>query len=174
MTENAGYYKKADPSEVINVGDLIMLDPNTSYIKRAVYNTDEDLIINSRLILGVCIESHDSTVAAIEEILGGTASSENELILDGGNSVITDTIIIDSGNSDVDKYQIIQVAYNGAQKVNITGYVDLGDKLCISNVAGKAKSKDFFDREYFDMRSIGKVIKFTNVQDQVIALLDIE
>ena len=38
----------------------------------------------------------------------------------------------------------------------------------------RAKSKDFLDREYFDMRSIGKVIKFTNVQDQVIALLDIE
>lgn len=172
---NVDFYRKAIPSEHIDVGDIIMLDPNTSLIRKAVFKDQEELIINSRLIIGVCISS-DNTILDISTVNGGIAKQklEDTVILDGGSSEKIDTILIDAGDSSIDKSKVIQVAYNGQQKVNITGYVDLGDHLCISRCAGKAKSKDFLDREYFDSRSIGKVIKFTNKKDQVIALLDIE
>lgn len=171
---NIDFYRKAIPSEQIDVGDIIMLDPDTSLIKKAVYNNKEELLINSRLIIGVCISS-DNTILNIETVNAGNSKvRKDDIILDGGNSLKVDTIMIDAGDSSIDKSKVIQVAYNGTQKVNVTGYVDLGDRLCISREAGKAKSKDFLDKEYFDSRSIGKVIKFTNRKDQVIALLDIE
>ena len=84
------------------------------------------------------------------------------------------TIIIESGDSDINKREIIQIAYMGEQMVNICGYVDLGDKLTLSDHPGKAKSKDFLDEEFYVARSIGKVIKFTNNPKQVKVLLDIE
>ena len=38
---NIDFYRKAIPSEQIDVGDIIMLDPDTSLIKKAVYNNKE-------------------------------------------------------------------------------------------------------------------------------------
>lgn len=169
-------YRKVDPSEIISVGDIIMLDPDTACVKRAVANDFEDFQINCRLIVGVCIEANNT--ACIPEIIdGGTSETENEYTVDGGTSLYEgdyEIIVIDTGGSSQNTREIIKVAYSGTQLVNVCGYVDLGDQLCISNHAGKAKSKDILNEEYFYTRTIGKVIKFTNNSNQVKVLLDIE
>ena len=166
-------YKKAIPSEVIEVGDIIMLDPGTSYVKRAVVEDFRDLRVNARLIVGVCVYSNNSEPIPII-IDGGKAKDINRELLDGGTSEAIQTIIIKGGPSNQNAREIIQVAYMGEQLVNICGFVDLGDKLCISKHPGKAKSKDYLDSDYYKTRSIGKVIQFTNNKDQVRVLLDIE
>lgn len=170
---NTMTYKKAIPSEIIELGDIVMLDPGTNYIKRAVANDFGDLMINSRLIVGVCVKSNNT--APIPDMLDGGPSEElDRELIDSGVSDSIQTIIIESGTSDQNSREIIQVAYSGEQVVNICGFVDLGDRLCISSHPGKAKSKDYLDDEYFKARSIGKVIQFTNKKEQVKALIDIE
>ena len=105
---------------------------------------------------------------------GGSSEELDRELIDSGVSDSIQTIIIESGTSDQNSREIIQVAYSGEQVVNICGFVDLGDRLCISSHPGKAKSKDYLDDEYFKARSIGKVIQFTNRKEQVKALIDIE
>lgn len=168
-------YRKSDPSEIIEVGDIIMLDPDTSYVKRAEANDYDDLMVNSRLIIGVCVTSNNTDPIPVF-IDGGHAYDEDSVReeLDSGTSDKPQTIMIISGDSDINKREIIQIAYMGEQMVNICGYVDLGDKLTLSEHPGKAKSKDFLDEEFYVARSIGKVIKFTNNPKQVKVLLDIE
>lgn len=166
-------YKKADPSEIIQIGDIVMLDVETSTITRAVVNNPYDLMVNSRLVVGVCIDSDNGS--SIPEILdGGKSKDETRLELHGGLSDSIQTIIIESGGSGQNSREIIQVAYSGEYAVNVCGYVALGDKLCISEHAGKAKSKNYIDEDYFNSRSIGKVVKFTNNKNKVVVLLDIE
>lgn len=174
--DNIITYKKAIPSENIEIGDLIMLDPDTSFIKRACYENPEDIMINSRLIVGVCVNSNNSS-PDVDIIDGGSSLKsldEFKELFNGGSSENVETIMIVGGGADQEAKSIIQVAYSGEQLVNICGYVDLGDKLCFSKHPGKAKSKDYIDEEYFNFRSIGKVIKFTNNKEQVKVLLDIE
>lgn len=171
--ENLITYKKAIPSELIEVGDIIMLDPGTSYVKRAVVEDFRDLKINSRLIVGVCVYSNNSD--PIPSILnGGHSKNIERTLIDGGLSDSIQTIVIKGGDSNQNIREIIKVAYMGEQLVNVCGFVDLGDKLCISQHPGKAKSKDYLDSDYYRTRSIGKVVQFTNKKDQVRVLLDIE
>ena len=171
--DNAVVYKKKDPSEIIEVGDIIMLDPESATITRAVVTGPEDFLINSRLIIGVCTASNNNAPVPII-IDGGRAKTTEFELLDGGTDETVETIIISGGTDEQNAREIIQVAYKGEHMVNICGYVSLGDKLCISEHAGKAKSKDYIDFEYFTTRSIGKVISFTNSKEQVKVLLDIE
>lgn len=170
---NVMTYKKAIPSEIIEFGDIVMLDPGTNYIKKAVYNDFNDMMINSRLVVGVCIKS-DNTAAIPKLLDGGSSENIDRELIDGGLSDSVQTIIIESGLSDQNSREIIQVAYAGEHLINICGYVSLGDKLCMSSHPGKAKSKDYLDDDYFEARSIGKVIQFTNNKYQVKALIDIE
>ena len=170
-------YRKAIPSEIIIPGDVIMIDPNTGMIKRTEINDFNDYIINSRLIVGICIASDNSS--ALPEILdGGSAEDVERESIDGGTSDYSDEniqiILIEGGLSDQNSREIIKVEYGGTCLVNISGYVDIGDELCISSEPGKAKSKDYLNKEYFYSRSIGKVIKYTNNPNQVKVLLDIE
>lgn len=100
----------------------------------------------------------------------------NELLLDGGTSeTVTkpSLIIIDGGTSEQNKREIIQIAYTGKQLVNICGYVNLGDKLCMSKTPGKAESLDYLNNNFY-ARTIGKVIQYTDNENQVKVLLDIE
>ena len=69
--------------------------------------------------------------------------------------------------------EIVQIAYGGEVPVNICGFIQLGDRLTISEHAGRAKAIDYIDNDYFKSRSIGKVIKFIS-KDQAKVLLDIE
>lgn len=152
-----------------------MLDPDTSRITRAVVNSYEDMIINSRLVVGVCINSNNDG-HLLTLIDGGSAdNSINRKLFSGGPARPIQTIIIESGGASENERQIIQVAYMGEHIINVCGPVDLGDKLCISHHPGRAKAKDYLeDMDYFESRSIGKVIKFTSNRNQVTALLDIE
>ena len=167
-------YKKAIPSEIIELGDIVMLDPGTNYIKRAVVNNQEEMMLNSRLIVGVCVKANNTD--PVPEVMSGGSSDDSIVreLIDSGLSDSIQTIIIESGTSDQNSREIIQVAYSGEHAVNICGFVDLGDRLCISQHPGKAKSKDYMDEEYFKSRSIGKVIQFTNDPKRVKALIDIE
>lgn len=170
---NCAVYQKAIPSEIIEIGDIVMLDPDTSLIKRAVATNMHEHIINSRLIVGVCTEVNNDT-GEIIIIDGGPAKELDRILFYGGNSLDQEHKVINGGTSDANSNELVKVAYQGTCLVNIRGYVDFGDQLCISSKPGKAKSKDFLDREYFKSRSIGKVIKFTNTKNQVKVLLNIE
>ena len=68
-------YRKSIPSEIIEIGDIIMLDPETSYVKRAEANDCDELMANSRLIIGVCVTSNNTDPLPII-IDGGHAYDE--------------------------------------------------------------------------------------------------
>lgn len=165
-------YKKSNASEIIEVGDIIMLDPASATVTRAVANDRKSLTTNSRLIIGVCIKSdNSSTIPAV--VRGGNAKPISREFFDGGRSDTVETIILKNTGSAQNAREIIQVAYAGEYPVNICGYAQVGDKLCISQHAGKAKAMDYLVGNYYNTRSIGKVIKFLN-ETQVKVLLDIE
>lgn len=166
-------YKKADASEVIEVGDIVMIDPDNALITRAVLDDSFEGAFNARLVVGVCINSNNT--AKLRQVLdGGMSRVISRKELNGGNASSIQTIIIAGGDSSQNAREIIQVAYAGEYPVNVCGYVDLGDRLCVSSHAGKAKAIDYADNDYFRARSIGKVIKFMNSRDKVKVLLDIE
>ena len=50
--ENSITYKKVDPSEVIEVGDVVMIDPANGYITRAVMGDRKEFPINTRMVVG--------------------------------------------------------------------------------------------------------------------------
>lgn len=168
-------YTKVNSSEEINVGDVIMIDPSTGNVTKAVANDCKELILNSRLIVGVCCESDNTTPEPIV-IDGGNGKEVDRIKLNSDKSKIhSEYIIISGGDSGTNEARrLIKVVYNEEQLVNVYGYVDIGDKLCISRVAGKAKSKDYLNKNYYEERSIGKVIKYTNNPEQVKVLLNIE
>lgn len=171
--ENEITYIKAIPSEVINIGDVIMLDPSTGYIKRAVLEKPYEYSINTRLVVGICVWTDNKT--PLQEIIdGGNSKINNREDIDGGSSDNIQTIIINGGSSKQNTREIIKVAYTGEQVVNLCGPVNIGDRLCISNRPGIAKSKDYLENTYEDIRSIGKVIRFVNGRTQAKVLLDIE
>lgn len=165
-------YKKADASEIISVGDIVMLDLATSSITKAVVNSEEGLPLNTRLVVGVCVQS-DNYSNFLKRLDGGTSKDVVRTLLES-KSDSEDIIIIAGGGSGQSSREIIKVAYMGEYPVNVCGFVDLGDKLCISEHAGKAKAIDYYDDDYFRSRSIGKVVKFMNNKYQVKVLLDIE
>lgn len=165
-------YKKVDAEEIITIGDVVMIDPKNGYITRAVKGDKENAPINARMVIGVCIDSNNVVKPNI--VIDGGQSSDTERVELSSNSENVDLIYLEGGNSEQNPRELIQVVYSGECLVNVTGYVDLGDRLGISNDPGKAKSIDYTDRHYFIERSIGKVIKYTNTKEQVKILLDIE
>ena len=166
-------YRKKIPTENINIGDIIMLDVETGYIQRAVLEKFPEYGINSSLVIGICVSSDNETPPTIT-IDGGKSNTIDRQELNGGDSTSTQTIIIYGGNSTQNPREIIQVAYTGEQMVNLCGPVHIGDRLCISNQPGKAMSKDYLGQEFYDLRSIGKVIRLDKQNKQAKVLLDIE
>lgn len=166
-------YRKKIPTENINIGDIIMLDVDSGYITRAVLEQFPSYSINSSLVIGVCI-SCDNVTNPTMTIDGGKSNTNERDELNGGDLSTTQTIIIYGGDSTQNPREIIQVAYTGEHLVNICGPVRIGDRLCISNQVGKAMSKDYLGQEYYDLRSIGKVIKVDKKNKQAKVLLDIE
>lgn len=165
-------YMKANPSEVIIVGDIIMLDHSTGRITKAVNEKKPGMNINSRLVVGVCVWSDNDT--PLNLIIDGGSCKEADRITLENMSPDVETIIIYGGDSTQNTRNIIQVAYTGQQIVNVCGPVHIGDRLCISNLPGVAKSKDFIGRQYEDLRSIGKVVKLDKNNKKAKVLLDIE
>lgn len=170
--ENYIVYKKVDPLEIIDVGDLIMIDTATGYITRAVKGNRDDFPVNSRMVVGVCINSNNLANPNIV-IDGGSAKNLDRIEL-SSTSGDTELILLDGGNSEQNPREIIEVAYTGEWPVNVCGFIDIGDKLSISDHPGKAKAIDYYDKDYFLVRSIGKAIKYLKNKEQVKVLLDIE
>lgn len=165
-------YRKKIPTENINIGDIIMLDPSTGYIQKAVLEYPHEYSINSSLVIGVCTDSNNTVLPTI--IIDGGKSNTSDRQEINSDSLNTQTIIIYGGNSEQNVREIIQVAYTGEQMVNLCGPVHIGDRLCISNQPGKAMSKDYLGQEFYDLRSIGKVIRLDKQNKQAKVLLDIE
>lgn len=171
--ENIITYKKVDPSEVIEVGDVIMIDADNGYITRAVKGDRHDFPVNTRMVVGICIWSNNSALPPI--IIDGGKAKDVERTYIGSTSGDIEIIELRGGPSNQNPREIIQVAYTGEWPVNICGFVDIGDRLGISNHPGKAASIDYIDRDYFITRSIGKCVKYMkNKREQVKVLLDIE
>ena len=170
--ENVITYKKVDPAEIIEVGDVIMIDPDYGYITRAVRGNNHEFPINTRMVVGICIWSNNTALPPI--IIDGGKSKDIERIVISSTSESTDLIYIDGGKSDQNQREIIQVAYTGEWPVNVCGFVDIGDKLGISSHPGKAKAIEYIDKDYFLTRSIGKCVKYMKNKEQVKVLLDIE
>lgn len=170
--QNIITYKKVHPEEVIAVGDVIMIDAESGYVTRAVTENMEDMPINTRLTVGICTYSNNYSPFPII-IDGGKAKDVDRIVLES-HSGDEDIFVLDGGPSTQSEREIIKVAYTGEQVVNICGFVEIGDRLCISKHAGKAKSIDYIDRHYFKERSIGKVVKKLKDKEQVKVLLDIE
>ena len=118
---NTMTYKKAIPSEIIELGDIVMLDPGTNYIKRAVANDFGDLMINSRLIVGVCVKSNNT--ASIPDML------------DGGSSEELDRELIDSGRTGY-------LIKNRNNRAYIQKIEDLMDDLDTRKRIGKESRKE--------------------------------
>lgn len=67
-------YRKTNPLEVIEVGDVIMLDTGTNYVTRASANNLSEYIINSRMIIGICVSSNNYVPPTV--------------LVDGGTSLV--------------------------------------------------------------------------------------
>lgn len=172
-TDSVLTYRKKIPTENINIGDIIMLDPTTGYIQRAVLEYPYEYSINSSLVIGICVNSDNTTPVTIT-IDGGKSSTNDREIFNAGTSDNVQTIIVYGGDSEQNKREIIQIAYTGEQMVNLCSPVHIGDRLCISNQPGKAMSKDYLGQEFYNLRSIGKVIRIDKQNKQARVLLDIE
>lgn len=166
-------YKKAIPAEVINIGDIIMLDVESGYIKKAVLERHCEYSVNSRLVVGICISSDNESKQPIV-IDGGSCEVTDRVLLDGGTAEVNiQTIKIEGGTSEEPSSTIIQVGCGGIMDVNTVGPIRIGNQLCISPKPGKAQSKDFDGREFYNIRSIGRVIKIPQ-KDKATIILDIE
>lgn len=173
VCKDVGLYHKSDIDEVIEVGDVIMLDPKTETVTRAVANNQGEMYINSRFIVGVVIQSDNVSNVDID-IDGGVAKDSTKEQVDGGGATVKpEYVILEGGIGQQNMREYVRLAYAGEVVVNVCGYVQLGDRLTISEHAGKAKAIDYIDNDYFKLRSIGKVIKYIN-KHQVKVLLDIE
>lgn len=173
VCKNLAVYHKLDVDEIIEVGDVVMLDPATNTVTKAVANNHGEFILNARLIVGVVMYSDNYSKVPIV-IDGGRATTiELEEIDCGTSEDKPEFILIEGGTAEQSMRELVQIAYGGEVPVNICGFVQLGDRLTISRHAGKAKAIDYIDNDYFKSRSIGKVIKFIS-KTQAKVLLDIE
>lgn len=164
--------RKIDPNEEINIGDVLMVSPDTQRVTKAIKDKGG---INDRLIVGVCTASDNSTPMP-SEMNGGNSriSKTKRIMLSGGNSN-QNVITFKGGNSNLRPREIVTTETCGAQIVNINHYADLGDKLVLSGLgSGKAEAIDILNYNKFNSRTIGKVIKFTENKGQVVCLLNIE
>lgn len=173
VCKDTGLYHKSDLEEIIEVGDVIMIDPDTETVTRAVANNLGEMCINSRFIVGVVIQSDNISNVDID-IDGGIAKDTTKEPVDGGGATSKpEYIVLEGGIGQQNMREYVRLAYAGEVVVNVCGFVQLGDRLTISEHAGKAKAIDYIDNDYFRLRSIGKVIKYINPK-QVKVLLDIE
>lgn len=173
MTDNCNSlitYTKSNPSEIIEPGDVVMLNTADLKITKAFY--EDNKITYSRFILGVCVESNN-TLNLTKIIDGNKAKDVPRTVLDGGNATSVQSIIINGQGAGVNPKSIITIAYKGIAKVNVCESVKLGDKLTISKYPGKVQA--YHGRQTDNLtRPIGKVIETVKDENYVYVLLDIE
>lgn len=163
-------YKKVNPSEVIDVGDILMISPENQRVTKAIRDRYG---INERLVIGVVTKSDNTTPMPIL-VDGGSSKNTERAIVGNGNSEIC-ILSIDGGNSEVNTREYVDVISSGATKVGVDDrIVHIGDKLTISRfTAGKAERRKISNTNPTGGRSIGKVISNLD-EGYVQALLNIE
>ena len=163
-------YRKVNPSEVIDVGDILMISPENQRVTKAIRDRHG---INERLVIGVVTKSDNTTLMPIL-IDGGFSKDVDRAIIGNGNSEIC-ILSIDGGNSELNSREYVDIISSGTTKVGIDDkIVHIGDKLTISRfTAGKAERRKISNTDPSGGRSIGKVI--TNLEEGYVeTLLNIE
>ena len=163
-------YRKVNPSEVIDVGDILMISPENQRVTKAIRDRHG---INERLVIGVVTKSDNTTPMPIL-IDGGFSKDVGRAIIGNGNSEIC-ILSIDGGNSELNSREYVDIISSGTTKVGIDDkIVHIGDKLTISRFTeGKAERRKISNTDPSGGRSIGKVI--TNLEEGYVeTLLNIE
>lgn len=163
-------YKKVNPSEFIDIGDILMVSPKNQRVTKAIRDRHG---INERLVVGVVTKSDNTTPMPIL-VDGGLSKSTERVIICGGNSKISIIPLI-GGSSKSNPREFVEIETNGIETVGIDDKrVAIGDKLTISRfTAGKAERRKISNTNPSGGRSIGKVINKID-KEHVNVLLNIE
>lgn len=166
-------YRKEDPSEVIEIGDVIQINPLTGLVAKA-----QERFCSSRFVIGVCSATDNESYIPTELNAGTTADHKPDVNeLEAGTARIDENLIIyefEADGADISPREKLTVAQYGVVNVKTVGMVCLGDKLSISYKPGYAISERY-DRNFERRRTFGKVIALDKVKDNVATvLLDIE
>lgn len=174
-------FNKSTPTEIINIGDLIMLDIKTGLVTIATGISKEDYPINSSNIIGICSKSDNKTHLPLMLDCGtSTTEIDKEDILhylDLGDSTTETDHVIQSPNSEPNPREYIEVQSQGIVTLNTDHrHIEVGDKVVLSVEPNKVTSNmfdDFDRREWIYARPIGKVVNILP-NNKVEVLLDIE
>ncbi len=168
----ADVYLKANPYEVINKDDLIMLDTKTGYVAKSKCTNYGEYQVNSNLILGVCINSNNDFQKVVKMDCGTSRTETKYTVIDGGisNSQYEDTNVIDGKDSTIPEFEKIEVQSDGICDCQYNGNMCLGNLLCMSPYdEGKVISNQFMGREFITTRTIGKAIEI--LEDNKVKIL---
>lgn len=171
-----GVFNKVDPNEIINVGDLIMLDSATGKVTVTQANSYEELEVNQMLVVGVCSESDNTT--PLPQILdcGQSIIDETRLVtLDLGDSTTETGHVLTCENSEPNSREYIEINNTGSVILENDGAneIEIGTKVRMSGERNKVTGNEFNSREATHFRTIGKVTKILS-DNKVEVLLDIE
>lgn len=167
-------YKKLDPTEEIQAGDIIMLSPNkTQAVTKAIRDRYG---INERLVIGVVTSSDNITLMPIL-IDGGLSKTGTKKLINGGESELNVLPIL-GGSSKIISREYVDVSSSGIEIVKVDSFnydkIRMGDKLTISRkTPGSAEIRMISNTNPVGSRSIGKVIEKLN-DGRVKVLLNIE
>lgn len=132
-------FKKSEPSEVIEKGELVVINPEDNRI--TVCSEEE-----SKFVIGVA-EKGSTKQSNITYYLGG---------LDEEQTI----------------NQSLSVIIGGLATVKVSGHVNIGDLLISSEEPGKAKAVRYPEDRFNVGKVIGKVIQYTNNDDEVLAIIN--
>ena len=171
-----GVFNKVDPTEIINVGDLIMLDSATGKVTVSYANSFEELEVNQMLVLGVCSQSDNITQLPLTLDCGTSKNdTQNIVILDLGDSTTETEHVLYCETSEINPREYISISNEGSVELetdNINS-VEIGTKVRMSRERNKITGNEFNGREATHFRTIGKVTKLLG-DNKVEVLLDIE
>ena len=154
--ENTLTYRKRIPTEIINIGDLIMLDSATGYIQKAVLEYPCEYSINSSLVIGICVSSDNETPATLT-INGDKSNTKKRQEFNGGNSNTVETIIINGALNakivgqkahTIAKLAEVELPENTKILIGEVESVELSEEFAhekLSPVLAMYKAKDFDD-----------------------------
>ena len=171
-------YRKCNPEETINIGDLIMIDHASGLVTKSKLELPQEMKLNTRLVIGVCTYSDNITPLNII-IDGGKAKEIDRVLVDGGKSEQVETILLCGGDSKINPREIIKLAYSGEQVISYSD--DNGiipredDEVCICYEPGKVMVKprrQLYFRE--EMRVVGIVKEVYEESKQVLVDLILE
>lgn len=166
-------YRKEDPSEVIEIGDIIQINPLTGLVTKS-----QERFCSSRFVIGVCSKTDNESYIPTELNAGTTENFKSDVNeLEAGSARIDEDLLVyefEADGADISPREKLTVVQYGVVDVKTVGMVCLGDKLSISYKPGYAISEKY-DRNFEKRRTFGKVIALNKIKDNVATvLLDIE